>query len=70
MPTQKPKPRPVGRPKLNGAAKSSTVLVRFSAEDRKRLDAAARASKQTLSEWIRQTLNTVTGSIPAGEKLN
>jgi predicted HicB family RNase H-like nuclease len=57
MPAQKPKPRPVGRPKLAHGAKSSTVLVRFSAEDRKKLEAAAKASKQTLSEWIRSTLN-------------
>jgi predicted HicB family RNase H-like nuclease len=57
MPKQpKPKPNPVGRPKLHDQAKSSIVPVRFSAEDRKRVEAAAQASKQTVSEWIRSTL--------------
>ena len=58
MPSQpKPKPRPVGRPKLHDRAMSSTVLVRFNAEDRKRIEAAAKASNQTLSDWIRSTVN-------------
>jgi predicted HicB family RNase H-like nuclease len=49
----KPKPRPVGRPKLHDRAKSSTLLVRFSPEDRLRVEQAAHASDQTVSEWIR-----------------
>jgi predicted HicB family RNase H-like nuclease len=52
----KPKPRSVGRPKLHELAKSSIVPVRFSAEDRRKVEAAARASKQSVSEWIRSTL--------------
>jgi hypothetical protein len=53
-----PKPRKVGRPRLpKGEAKGSIVPVRFSAVDRKRVEAAARASKQTVSEWIRGTLS-------------
>jgi predicted HicB family RNase H-like nuclease len=57
MPAQKPKPRPVGRPKLHNLAKSNIVPVRFSAEDRSKVEAAAKASGMTLSEWIRSTLN-------------
>jgi len=54
---QKPKPRPVGRPKLHDLAKSSIVPVRFSAEDRRKVEAAAKISKKSVSEWIRCTLN-------------
>ncbi|QHN02750.1 hypothetical protein FTO74_04730 [Granulicella sp. WH15] len=54
----KPKPNPVGRPKLHDQAKSSIVPVRFNAEDRKRVELAAKTSKQTVSEWIRSTLNS------------
>ena len=58
MPAQKPKPRPVGRPKLaKGEAKGKIVPVRFNADDLKKVTAAAKTSKQTLSEWIRSTLN-------------
>ena len=47
----------VGRPKLpKGQAKGTIVPVRFSPEDRKRVEAAAKAKKQTISEWIRSTL--------------
>jgi predicted HicB family RNase H-like nuclease len=56
MPGQ-PKPKKVGRPKLpKGAAKGKAVQVRFTAEDFKRVSGAAKASKQTVSEWIRSTL--------------
>jgi|NGEPerStandDraft_6_1074524.scaffolds.fasta_scaffold389260_2 hypothetical protein len=54
---QKPKPRPVGRPKLHSLAKSSIVPVRFSAENRRKVETAAKAKKQTVSEWIRSTLS-------------
>jgi uncharacterized protein (DUF1778 family) len=58
MPRQpKPKPRPVGRPKLHGLTKSTTVLVRLSAPDREALEAAAKAKGQTISEWLRSTIN-------------
>lgn len=51
-------PRKVGRPKLpKGEAKGRIVPVRFNAEDLKAIEGAAKASKQTLSEWIRSTLN-------------
>jgi hypothetical protein len=56
MPKQ-PKPNPVGRPKLaKGEAKGKIVPVRFNADDFKKVTAAATASKQTVSEWIRATL--------------
>ena len=56
MPT-KPKPRPVGRPKLHKAhAKSSILPVRFNLEDRKRVELAAEAEGLSVSEWVRTTL--------------
>jgi len=49
-----PKPKRLGRPKLpKGDAKSSIVPIRLNAEDRKRVEAAARAKDQSVSEWIR-----------------
>ncbi len=57
QPKIKPAPRPVGRPKLHDRAKSSIVPVRFSAEDRKRVENAATAQGMTVSDWIRNTLN-------------
>ena len=33
------------------------VPVRFNADDLKAIEAAAKGSKQSLSEWIRSTLN-------------
>lgn len=57
-----PKPRRPGRPKLpKGDAKSSIVPVRLNTEDRKRVEAAARASNVTVSEWIRGTLAAAIG---------
>jgi predicted HicB family RNase H-like nuclease len=53
----KSKPNPVGRPKLHDQAKSSIVPVRFSAEDRKRVENAAASKGTTVSDWIRNTLN-------------
>ncbi|MBZ5502709.1 MAG: hypothetical protein LAN59_10795 [Acidobacteriia bacterium] len=56
--SQQKKPRKVGRPALpKGHAKARIVPVRFNADDLKAIEAAARAKKQTLSEWIRGTLN-------------
>ena len=54
----------VGRPKLpKGEAKGRIVPVRFTALDLKAMEAAAKASEQTLSEWIR---NTVSNAIQNG----
>ena len=52
------KPRKVGRPKLpKGEAKGRIVPVRFNADDLRAIGNAARGSKQTISEWIRSTLD-------------
>jgi len=57
MPTLKPKPKKPGRPRLaKEDAKGRTVLVRFRAEDAKRIEAEAKASSKTVSEWVRSTL--------------
>ena len=57
MPRQ-PKPRPVGRPKLpRGEARAAALQVRLSPEERKRFESAAKASQQTITEWVRSTLN-------------
>jgi uncharacterized protein (DUF1778 family) len=59
MPKQSKPPvkRAPGRPKLHDQAKSTTVLVRLSADDRQRLEAAAQAKGQTVSQWLRGTIN-------------
>jgi len=57
MPEQK-KRRKVGRPKLpKGEAKGRIVPVRFTSEDLKAMEARARDKDQTVSEWIRSTIN-------------
>jgi predicted HicB family RNase H-like nuclease len=54
-----PKPKKPGRPMLpKGEAKGTIVPVRFSPEERKRIEAAAKGSKQTVSAWVRSTLNS------------
>jgi predicted HicB family RNase H-like nuclease len=40
-----------------GEAKGKLVALRLSAEDVKRIGAAAKARKQNMSEWIRSTLS-------------
>lgn len=50
------KVRKVGRPALpKGHAKAKIVPVRFDADALKAIAAAAKANKQTISEWIRST---------------
>ena len=57
MPTHKPKPKPVGRPKLHkDHAKSNIVPVRFKGDDLMRVQAAAKNADLSVSEWIRSTL--------------
>ena len=52
------KTRKPGRPKLpKGEAKGRIVNVRVAADDLKVMEAAAKARKQSVSEWIRSTLN-------------
>ncbi len=56
MPKQ-PKPNKPGRPVLpKNHARSGKVQVRLNADELKSVEAAARASKKTISEWIRSTL--------------
>jgi len=55
------KARKVGRPKLaKSDAKARIVPVRFNPELLKRVTVAAKANKQTVSEWVRSTLNAAT----------
>ncbi len=52
------KTRKPGRPKLpKGEAKGRIVNVRVAADDLKVMEAAAKARKQSVSEWIRSKLN-------------
>lgn len=63
MASQQTKPKKIGRPKLpKGEAKGRIVPVRFNAEDLKRIESAARASRQTVSEWIRGAITTAMGA--------
>ena len=61
------KTKKVGRPKLpRGEAKGRIVPVRFTALDLKAMEAAAKASKQNVSEWIRDTVsNAIQNGIAA-----
>lgn len=62
MPKQ-PKKRKPGRPKLpKEQAKGKIVPVRFAADELERVLQAADASNQTVSKWIRSTLNAATGA--------
>jgi predicted HicB family RNase H-like nuclease len=55
---QPKKPKKVGRPKLpKGEAKGRIVPVRFAADDLKAIEAAAKSKNQSVSEWIRGTLD-------------
>jgi hypothetical protein len=52
----------MGRPKLpKGEAKGRVVPIRFNSADLKRIEAAAKASQKTVSEWIRGTVNAAMG---------
>jgi predicted HicB family RNase H-like nuclease len=57
MPKQ-PKKRKPGRPKLaEHEAKGKIVPVRFTGAEFERVAAAARKAEQTVSQWVRSTLN-------------
>ncbi len=52
------KTRSVGRPALaNGLAMGKIVPVRFKLDEFKAISKVAKARKQSVSEWIRSTLN-------------
>jgi predicted HicB family RNase H-like nuclease len=54
-----PKPKKPGRPSLpKGHAKVGTLRVRVTPEELKKLNAVAKARKQTVSEFIRGTLSS------------
>jgi hypothetical protein len=53
-----PKAKKVGRPKLpKGEAKGRIVPVRFTHEALRTMEAAAKLNNQTVSEWIRNTVD-------------
>ena len=57
MPTQ-PKPRKPGRPALpKGSAKAEMLRIRVTPSELRGYGAKAKTGKQTVSEWIRSTLN-------------
>jgi hypothetical protein len=62
MPKQpKPAKRKPGRPKLSEhEAKAKIVPVRFATEELERIQDAANSANQTVSQWIRSTLNAAT----------
>jgi hypothetical protein len=53
-----PKPKKPGRPTLpKGEAKAETLRIRVTASELKAFGAKAKASKQTVSDWVRSTIN-------------
>ncbi|MGC1107079.1 MAG: hypothetical protein WA876_11120 [Candidatus Acidiferrales bacterium] len=53
-----PKKAKAGRPKLpKGEAKAGTLRVRVTPDELRAIEGEAKANKQTVSEWIRSTLN-------------
>jgi hypothetical protein len=59
--SQPKKPRKAGRPPLpKGAAKAETLRIRVTPEEMKAIESRARIKKQTISEWIRSTLDAAT----------
>lgn len=64
MPT--PKPKKVGRPKLpKGHAKGRVLGLRLTDEEIKIFTTAAKAKKQTVSEWVRSTLGEAATQLEA-----
>lgn len=50
--------RKAGRPPLpKGAAKAGMLRVRVTGEELRAIEARAKGKKQSVSEWIRSTLN-------------
>ena len=60
-----PKSKKVGRPtRPKGDAKAATIRVRSIPSELRSYEMAAKAKKQSLSEWIRSTLNAaIAGSV-------
>jgi predicted HicB family RNase H-like nuclease len=52
------KPKKAGRPRLpRGEAKAGTLRVRVTPDELRTIEGKAKATKQTVSEWIRSTLS-------------
>lgn len=57
------KKRKPGRPKLpKGEAKGKIMPVRLAADRIKAVEAAAKANKQTVSDWVRSTIDAALGA--------
>jgi predicted DNA-binding protein len=55
-----PKPKKIGRPVLpKGEAKGKIVAIRFNPEERKHLEALAKAKKLSVSNLIREAINAI-----------
>jgi hypothetical protein len=55
------KAKKAGRPPLpKGSAKNETLRIRVTADELRAYESKAKTSKQTVSEWIRSTLNAAT----------
>ena len=58
MLSQKPKSKKAGRPPLpKGSAKAGYLRVRVKPEELRIIESAAKANRQTISEYIRSKLN-------------
>jgi predicted HicB family RNase H-like nuclease len=53
-----PKPKKAGRPPLpKGHAKAGMLRVRVTPDELRAIESRAKAKKQTVSDWIRSTIN-------------
>lgn len=60
---QAKKPKKLGRPRLpKGSAKAGTLRVRVTPDELAAIEKAAKASDQTVSEWLRVKLATLIGA--------
>jgi hypothetical protein len=60
---QQPKPKKPGRPRLpKGSAKGEMLRIRVTAEELRAIEIAAKASRQTRSEFIRGKLLATEGA--------
>jgi hypothetical protein len=52
------RPKKAGRPPLpKGHARAETLRVRVTPDELRSIESVAKSKKQTVSEWIRSTLN-------------
>jgi hypothetical protein len=56
--SQQKKARKAGRPPLpKGQAKAAFLRIRVTPEELRAIESKSKATKQTMSDWIRSTLN-------------